>query len=64
MLTYIFDKDRKLVSVESTNGYTPFNLLYIPNAVRLLLKECKGEREIRIGFDINKKEEKAFFVYR
>ena len=64
MLVYIFDKNRKLTNIESSNDYTPCTLMYIPNAVRLLLKECKGERMIKIGFDINKKEEKAFFIYK
>ena len=61
MLTYHFNKDKKLVNVESTTEYKPCNLLHVPNSVRLLLKECKGGREIKICYDVNKKEEKAFF---
>ena len=62
MLTYTFNKDRKLTNVESKNKHKPCNRLYIPNPVRLLLKGCKGERKIRIGYDVNKKGNKAFFV--
>lgn len=69
MLIYIFDKKRKLVNVESTNEYAPFNLLYIPNAVRLAYKDyCETRKilgkelgEVSIIYNVNApKGEKAF----
>lgn len=69
MLTYHFNKDKKLVNVESTNEYTPCNLLHVPNEVRSAYKDYYETRkilekelgEVKIIYNVNAPEgEKAF----
>ena len=56
MITYTFNKEKKTTKVEP-NAKNAF--LYIPNAVRLILKEYTGGKEVKIGYD--KVTDKAFF---
>lgn len=56
-MKYYFDKEKNLIKAEpsgNTLEKNPCNLLYIPNPVRLLLKEYTGGEEITITFDGSK----------
>ena len=69
MLTYTFNKEKKLVNVESTNEYKPCNNMYIPNPVRATYKDyCETRKalgkelgDVSIIYNVNAPEgEKAF----